>query len=124
MRIWPPGHTKADPSQCRRTLRSPLLLLSLLVGLLFSHISMTDTQLNSSEGIGGTGLQPSGDEEGIGGTGRSLERPEMPERPELMQRPDFDAIDSEGIDSSSGDGGFDSGETGGATDQPDTSSDH
>ena len=87
---------------------------------LLSGASHADTQLNDSEGLGGTGLRPGGEEEGIGGTGRSLERPELPERPELMQRPDFetgaDGYDSgsenvsDSVDASAGE----------APDQPDT----
>jgi len=63
--------------------------------------------IDSIEGLGGTGLRDRG-EEGIGGTGRSLERPELPERPELMQRPDFDDFSVEtGQDSVNTDSGAD-----------------
>merc|ERR1711879_51183 len=97
-----------------------LFARALLASVLLTSVSVADTRLNDSEGLGGTGLRPAGEEEGIGGTGRSLERPELPERPELMQRPDFEAgadgydsgveTGSDSVDSSAGD----------APDQPDT----
>ena len=98
-------------------------LQMLAFAALLSGTSHADTQLNDSEGLGGTGLRPGGEEEGIGGTGRSLERPELPERPELMQRPDFDVGEASydsGTDSASGDSGVDTGSE--APDQPDTDS--